>query len=127
MAGSADARLAAPFGQQRITFQQGHSALGSLFDSDGLVPRLLGAALLATVFGVSLVFGSFLSMRGGRVEVPNLMGKSEIEAAKELDDHGLKIKVTSRAGGEGAVVDQSPAAGDIIKTGQLVRVSVGTR
>lgn len=91
------------------------------------MPRLLATALLAIVFGVSVVLGSFLSMRGGRVEVPNVVGKSEVEAAKELDDQGLKIKVTSRAGGEGAVIEQSPAAGDIIKTGQIVRVNVGVR
>lgn len=101
--------------------------MASLFDSEGLVPRLLATLLLAIVFCVSLLLGSFLSMRGGRVAVPNLMGKSEVEAAKELDDHGLKIKVTSRVGGESVVVDQNPPAGDIIKTGQLVRVNMGNQ
>jgi len=62
------------------------------------------------------------------VEVPSVVGKSESDAADELRDSGLRITVTNRVHsdkvGASAVITQSPAAGSVVKTGQIVRVTV---
>ncbi len=70
----------------------------------------------------------YLALRGRTVEVPNVVGKTEEAAAEELEDSGLRIQVKSRAHNEkvplNVVSDQEPAAGTIVKTGQLVRVGL---
>jgi beta-lactam-binding protein with PASTA domain len=85
-------------------------------------------ALLAGVFFLSATVVGYISFRGHTVEVPNVIGKSEEEAEEELLDQGLRIKVTGKAYNEkisvSAVADQAPAAGAIVKSGQIVRVSV---
>jgi serine/threonine-protein kinase len=83
--------------------------------------------MLAGVFFLSAAAVAYLSFRGRTVEVPNVVGKSESEAEDELQDAGLRIKVVSRVHDVAAahsVLDQSPKAGNVVKTGQIVRVSV---
>jgi beta-lactam-binding protein with PASTA domain len=96
--------------------------------SKEVVQRLLIVVLLAGVFFLSAAIVAVLSFRGRTVEVPNVVGKSESEAAEELQDAGLRIKVTNRVHnttvGAASVIDQSPAAGAIVKSGQIVRVSI---
>ena len=85
-------------------------------------------ALLVGVFFLSAAVASYLSFRGHTIEVPNVVGKSESDAEIELQSYGLRINVINRSNsdkaGASAVVDQTPAAGAIVKTGQIVRVSV---
>jgi beta-lactam-binding protein with PASTA domain len=49
-------------------------------------------------------------------------------ARQELDEAGLRMDVKSEAHNDktpaGAVSDQSPSAGTIVKTGQIVRVNI---
>ena len=93
-----------------------------------LLQRLLTVALLLSVFTLSAGTIMYLAWRGRTVEVPRVVGKTEEEAAEELEDYGLRMQVKSRAHHEqtprDAVSDQSPPAGSVVKTGQLVRVSV---
>jgi len=67
-------------------------------------------------------------LRGRSIEVPDLVGKSEGAAQEALDDVGLRMKIKGRAYSDkveaNLVSDQSPAPGTVIKTGQLVRVSI---
>jgi len=96
--------------------------------SSNIFKRLLTGALLAGVFFVSAGTVTYLAVRGRTVEVPNVLGKSKEAAREELDGVGLRMDVKSRAHNAKAPVDtvsdQSPSAGTVVKTGQIVRVSV---
>jgi beta-lactam-binding protein with PASTA domain len=96
--------------------------------SSNIFERLLIAALLAGVFFASAGTIAYLAVRGRTVKVPNVVGKVEGTAREELDDAGLRMIVKSPAYNDKAPVntisDQSPSAGTIVKTGQIVRVSV---
>lgn len=100
----------------------------SRLGSSIIFKRLLMAALLAGVFFVSAGIVTYLAVRGRTVEVPNVIGKYEEEAAELLNDAGLFMRVKSHAHNDkwpvNTVSDQSPPAGTIVKTGQIVRVSV---
>ena len=93
-----------------------------------LLQRLLTVTLLLGVFTLSAGTIMYLAWRGRTVEVPNVVGKSEDEAVEELESYGLRMQVKSRSHSEdvpnNAVSDQSPTAGSVVKTGQLVRVSL---
>ncbi|MGH9842727.1 MAG: PASTA domain-containing protein [Blastocatellia bacterium] len=100
----------------------------SRFVAKEIIQRLLIAALLAGVFFLSAAVVSYLSIRGRTVEVPSVVGKSKSDAADELQNFGLRIKVTSEVHSDkvdaSAVIDQLPAPGSVVKTGQIVRVRV---
>jgi serine/threonine-protein kinase len=91
---------------------------------------LLVAALLAGVFFMSAGIITYLAVRGRTVAVPNVIGKSEETAREQLDGAGLRMEVKNRVYNDKApantVSDQSPSAGMVIKTGQIVRVSVSS-
>ena len=86
------------------------------------------AALLALVYLAGAGIITYLAVRGRTVEVPNIVGKSKEAARQELDDAGLRMNVKNEAPNDkapkGAISDQSPSAGTIVKTGQIVRVTV---
>ncbi|MFN9741046.1 MAG: PASTA domain-containing protein [Acidobacteriota bacterium] len=86
--------------------------------------------LLAALFGFSALVVFYLSLRGRTVKVPNIVSLKEAVAQDELEDNGLIMQVRGRAPHQqipfGAVADQSPAAGTVVKTGQLVRVTLST-
>lgn len=93
-----------------------------------LLQRLLTVLLLLGVFMLSAGTIMYLAWRGRTVEVPNVVGKSEEAATDELEGYGLRMQVKSRSHNEevpsNSVSDQSPPAGSVVKTGQLVRVSL---
>ena len=93
-----------------------------------LIQRLLTVALLLGVFALSAGTIMYLALQGRTVEVPNVVGRSEEAAADELEGYGLRMQVKSRAHNDqvpaNAVSDQEPAAGTVVKTGQLVRVGL---
>lgn len=70
----------------------------------------------------------YFVLRGRTVEVPNVVGKSKDDAVIELEDKGLRMYIRSRIQNSSipvdAVVDQYPAPGTTVKSGQLVRVSL---
>jgi eukaryotic-like serine/threonine-protein kinase len=89
---------------------------------------LLTVALLAVVFLIGAGTITYLAVRGRTVAVPNVVGKSKEAAKEEFDEAGLRMGFKSPAYNDKApadtVTDQSPAAGTIVKTGQIVRVSI---
>lgn len=101
--------------------------MGFRLDS-GLVKQLLRGALLALIFFGSAFAVMYFALRGRSVEVPNVIGKTEEAATETLDDAGLRMKIKGRVHSDkieaNLVSDQSPAPGTIIKTGQLVRLSI---
>lgn len=98
------------------------------FQKTHLVQRLLTVALLLGVFTLSAGAIMFLAWRGRTVYVPNVLGKTEAAATEELEDAGLRLQRKGRTHSDqvplDAVCDQSPAAGSVVKTGQIVRVSL---
>lgn len=98
------------------------------FQKQHLVQRLLTVALLLGVFTLSAGAIMFLAWRGRTVYVPNVIGKTEGQALEELEDAGLRLQRKGRTHSDqvprDAVCDQSPAAGSVVKTGQIVRVSL---
>ena len=102
----------------------------SRLGSRDVLKRLLMVAMLAGIFCLSAALVAFISFRGRTVEVPNVIGKSEWAAEDALGDRGLRMRVSNRSRNDAveanAVIDQSPAPGTAVKTGQLVRVSVST-
>jgi serine/threonine-protein kinase len=101
--------------------------LGFRLDS-GLVKQLLRGVLLAVIFLGSAFAVMYFALRGRSVEVPNVIGKTEEAAMEAFDDAGLRMKIRGRAHSDkieaNLVSDQSPAPGTVIKTGQLVRISI---
>jgi beta-lactam-binding protein with PASTA domain len=93
-----------------------------------VLTRLLTVALLAIVFSFSLITVTCFALRGRTVEVPNVVGKSKVEAEKELDKAGLRIRIIgitdqAQIPAGAPISDQTPAPGTTVKTGQQVRVS----
>jgi len=101
--------------------------LGFRLDSS-LVKQLLRVVLLAVIFLGSAFAVMYFALRGRSVEVPNVIGKTEEAAMDALDDSGLRMKIKGRVHSDkveaNLVSDQSPAPGTVIKTGQLVRISI---
>jgi serine/threonine-protein kinase len=89
---------------------------------------LLTIGLLAGVFFVGAGVITYLAVRGRTVAVPNVVGKSKEAAREVFDEAGLRMEFKSSAhnpkAAAGDVTDQSPSAGTIVKTGQIVRVSI---
>ena len=96
--------------------------------SSNILKSLLTVALLALVFVFGAGLITYLAVRGRTVAVPNVVGKSKEAAREEFDEAGLRMDVKSEAYNDktpaGAVTDQSPSAGTIVKTGQIVRVGI---
>ena len=89
---------------------------------------ILTVLLLIVLFGFSALVVFYLSLRGRTVRVPSIVSMRESAAQDELESSGLIMQVRGRAPHQqipfGAVTDQSPAAGSVVKTGQLVRVTL---
>jgi len=84
---------------------------------------VLGLAFLlsATVTIISL-------FRSGVTYVPNVIGKSETEAQKMIDDAGLELKIQRRADPAPAntVIDINRRQGSSVKKGFTVTIVVST-
>jgi eukaryotic-like serine/threonine-protein kinase len=110
----------------RIKIRRTH--LLSRSGSSNIFKSLLTVALLAVVFIFGAGVITYLAVRGRTVAVPNVVGKSKEAAREELDEAGLRMHVKSEAPNDkapaGSVTDQSPSAGTIVKTGQIVRVGI---
>jgi beta-lactam-binding protein with PASTA domain len=93
-----------------------------------LLRRFLRLIVLVVVFALSALVVVFFTMRGRPVKVPNVVGKTETQAAATLEEFGLRMQVKGRIHNEAVpantVSDQSPAAEAVVKTGQFVRVSL---
>src|SRR5437764_13111898 len=78
-----------------------------------------GLVWMISILMVAAVLSALTAMRfairGREVIVPPLVGKTQAEAQKELEDRGLLLKVSSKRFSadiaEGRVVDQIPPSG----------------
>jgi serine/threonine-protein kinase len=91
-----------------------------------------GVVLMVSILIVAAILSALTAMRfairGREVVVPPLVGKTQAEAQKLLEDRGLQLKVSSKRFSadipEGHVVDQIPAKGTHLKTNRSVKVLV---
>jgi hypothetical protein len=85
---------------------------------------LIGAFLVSAGLVIYFAYG------GREVMVPELIGKSQAEAEKELSGYGLRLRITHSAPSARVTADliseQTPGAGATVKTGQSVRVIIST-
>jgi PASTA domain len=89
--------------------------------------KLLTVVILAAAFLVGMVGVVYMSLRGEEVKVPEIVGKDFGESEKELAALGLKLKRRSYRYSEekpNTVIEQSPKAGDTVKTGLEILVVV---
>jgi beta-lactam-binding protein with PASTA domain len=91
-------------------------------------------AILVVAAGMSAITAMKLAIHGTESEVPALMGKTEDEARKILEDSKLLLRVSSskrysQSVPAGRIVDQIPAAGTKLKAQRSVKVliSLGDR
>lgn len=104
--------------------------------TSGRLARLSSLALMAAILVVAGTLSALTAMRfairGREVAVPELIGKTEEEARRLLEDKGLAMRVSNTRFSElpeGRVVEQFPNAGARLKTSRSVRVllSLGNR
>ncbi len=85
-------------------------------------------AILIVAGGISAITAMRLAIRGTEVEVPPLMGKTEDEARRILEDNKLLLRVSSKSFSPnvpaGRVVEQDPPAGTHLKTSRSVKVQL---
>jgi serine/threonine-protein kinase len=91
-----------------------------------------GLILMVSILVVAAILSALTAMRfairGREVVVPPLVGKTQAEAEKILQDQGLLLKISSKRFSseipEGRVVDQIPSSGTHLKTNRSVKVLV---
>jgi len=91
-----------------------------------------GIVLMVSILAVAGILSAMTAMRfairGREVVVPSLVGKTEAEAEKLLQEKSLLLKVSSKRFSndvpEGHVVEQIPASGTHLKTSRTVKVLV---
>ncbi len=92
-------------------------------------PVLLGLlALLLLLGGIAWAMYGAGNSGAGEIGVPDVVGLEEEAARQQLANAGLKAEVSkkeSSAGDEGKVLDQSVSAGESVKKGSTVSLSVG--
>lgn len=88
---------------------------------------ILAGLAMFTVALLTAFFSMRLAIHGREVEVPNLAGKSDSDAAMAAKKLGLNLSVENRfysaAVAANAVLSQSPAAGSHVRRGWQVRVT----
>ena len=90
-----------------------------------VIGKLLLMVVLAGLFLFGLTSVVYMSLQGKEIKVPTITGKQLSDSETELAQLGLKIKKRAdRPDSEPAntVIDQSPKAGDVVKTGQVIYV-----
>src|SRR5262249_20461236 len=87
---------------------------------------ILMIAILAVAGVVSALTAMRFAIRGREVDVPQLTGKTQVEAEEILKARGLKLKVSnsrfSSDIAEGKVLEQNPVSGSRLKVDRTVRV-----
>lgn len=101
--------------------------MGALNSGISAIGKLAVVAILLAAFGGASAAVVYLSLKGEELTVPEITGKDFFESEKELAGMGLKIKRRAeRPSTEkmNTVIEQSPKAGETVKTGQLIFVVV---
>lgn len=90
--------------------------------------RLALVMLLGIAFAASAMLTIYLLFQAGEVEVPNLVGMSQIEAERAVRRAGLGVKARRQHFDaevpEGAISEQDPVAGFPVKEGFEVKIDI---
>src|SRR5437868_283518 len=94
--------------------------------------RVASLSLMTAILVVAGIFSAMTAMRiairGKEVAVPDLTGKTEVEARQLLNRSGLVLRVSQSrfvpGVAEGRIVEQNPPKDIRLKTGRSVRVLV---
>lgn len=86
--------------------------------------------VLALAFFLSALITMYTLFRSGDTRVPNVVGKSEVEAQKMAQEAGLKVKIQKRADAavpENTVIETRPGPNSSVKkdSGLTIVVSSG--
>src|SRR3954462_8166724 len=92
--------------------------------NESQLSRVSSITLMIAILAVAGILSALTAMRfairGREVTVPSLMGKTEAEARRILQDSGLLLRVSSKQFSadipEGQVLDQNPPSGTRLKT-----------
>ena len=101
--------------------------MGFLKSGAAALGKLLTVGVLAAAFLFGLVGTVYLSLRGEEVKVPEVVGKDYMSSEKEIADLGLKIKKRATRYSQekpNTILEQSPRAGETVKTGMPIFVVV---
>ena len=87
---------------------------------------IAGLALAALALIAVLVLASGDDGEGGTVTVPDVIGRSQAEATRILEDAGVRVQVTQRDSPTATeqVSDQDPDAGQVVSRGSTVTIFV---
>jgi eukaryotic-like serine/threonine-protein kinase len=92
-----------------------------------LVGFVLLALMLLVVALVSMLTAMRLAVHGRELAVPDLVGKTPVEARRILEERGLEMEVErqyySASVPEGRIISQLPPAGTQLRRGWQIRVS----
>jgi len=83
---------------------------------------------IVIIFVVGFVGTVYLSLRTSTVKVPSVLGKDRVAGETTLDDAGLNIRVARTRPSvdqkPDTILQQWPAEGEMVKTGQTVAVEI---
>ena len=89
----------------------------------------IAITLVALAFGAKITIDIY-THHGESIPVPNIIHKTFDDAQDELDDLGLKMVVTDTGYVKrlpaGAILEQSPAAGERVKSGHIIYVTINS-
>jgi hypothetical protein len=91
------------------------------------ISRRLGMVLiLILAFALSFVVTIFTLFRAGDTRVPNLIGKSEIEAQRLAEQAKLRVKIQRRedSAEAGTVIETRPGPNMAVKTDSILTIYV---
>ena len=97
--------------------------------SHRLVPVVVAVVLLAALVVGGVTIASAVGTLGaGSVTVPGLVGVTEKDANAAVAAAGLRVEVVRRSTDDvaGLVIDQDPPAGDFVRDGATVRMTVSS-
>lgn len=90
--------------------------------------KLATIAVIAVMFALGLVGTVYLSLRSPEIQVPDVVSKSYTDGTAVLAKAGLDISERAQRYKPdvqpGMILDQTPHAGEVVKSGQTIRVVV---
>jgi hypothetical protein len=93
------------------------------------ISRRLGMVIvLVLAFSLSAIVTIYTLFRSGDTRVPNVVGKSEAEAQKLVEDAGLRVKIQRRedAAAAGIVIETQPVPNSSVKRAFDIKIVVSS-
>ncbi len=102
----------------------------SFFDNWLVKNIILAIVAIAILVGACSILLRFVTHHGQEIEVPDFTGMSVTEASRTASASGIRIDVTDsvyvRKMGRGLVFSQIPAAGNKVKSGRRIMITINS-